>query len=518
MTDPRRALLLHGWLQTGLWLVLVALLVHLSTAASVRFDLTRDQRHSLSEVARESVARLDKPLLARVWFSEGLEAPYHDHRRALLDLLDELAVASAGRLRVEVADPTGDPQLVARAARDGVRPIPYASRTVFMGVALGYGDRQVAVDALPAVERMEADVVGAIRRVTSEPDDAASVGWLLGHGEPDPTAADAGPPLKELVGRLRERGPFRTLAPGDAPIPEDLDTLLVVAPRAPLTPAEVVHLDQHLMRGGTLLLWLSSAWPDFGAGAPRAVDHGLSSWLGHHGVRLNRDLVVDRDHTEQMVVPVDVEGLGRQLVRLSYPLAVTTTNLDRTRRPVRDLPRLVLPFTSTLELQDPLPGDVTGEVWARTMPQAAAIRGLDTLDPRALRQPLEGERPGAHPVVVALAGRFVAVTAASPPPPRTDPEAEPFDPEALLDLSEPTRLVVVASGDALANNVDLALNALDWLADDPALIDVRARSGAEPPMAPPPRAAALRAKLLVVGAPLAVLALVAGLVRARRRR
>jgi len=51
--------------------------------------------------------------------------------------------------------------------------------------------------------------------------------------------------------------------------------------------------------------------------------------------------------------------------------------------------------------------------------------------------------------------------------------------------SEPARMVVVGSGDAVANNLDLVMNAVDWLAEDPALIDIAPTAlrlfGIEPP-------------------------------------
>ena len=511
MKDVRQQLLTHGWLHTVLAVVLALVVNHLASVWYLRVDLTSNQRHSLSDVARQSVAGLQRPLLARVFFTEDLDTPYHDHRRALLDKLRELATHAEGRLDVVVTDPTGDRAAVQDAARFGVRPLPYAyrawdrteARSVFMGVALTYGERQVSIEALPSIERMEMELVRAIRTLRQAPDDAASVGWLLGHGEPDPTQAPPDSPLAQLASALRARSAFRTVAPGDGPIPGDLDVLIVVAPRAPLDPAEVVHLDQFLMGGGSLMLWLSGTQPDFDALVPRPIDHGLYAWLGQLGVVVQRDVLLDREHTEQTVVPVDIEGRGRQLVKLNYPLALTTTQLDRTEPVLRDLPRLVLPFASSLAVADPLPDRVEGQVWARTMPKAISVRGLRTLHPRKVREPLEGEQPGAHPVVVALWGRFPSAFAGQVLPARLDPEAEPF--AELVEVGQPARIVTVGSGDAVANNLDFALNTVDWLLEDPALIEIRSRGSAVAPMPPPSRAAATGAKLATVFASFAML-------------
>ncbi|MEZ4241263.1 MAG: GldG family protein [Myxococcota bacterium] len=318
----RRALLWHGWAQTALWALLAVLVVHLAQAWPVRLDLTRDGRYGLSDAARAAVADLERPLSAEVFFTDPLDPPYHAHREALLDLLDDLSAASRGQLSVRVVDPTGDPALQAEAAALGVPAIPYAvrtreraeARTVYMGVALTYGDRHLAVGALPSIGTMEIELVRAIRALTTPPDRATSIGWWLGHGEPDPTTAEAGSPLRTLAAQLAQRGPFRTVAPGDAPIPDDVDLLLIVAPRRPVPPAEQVQLDQFVMRGGRVLAFLSSFQPDFERGQPVPVDHGLFAWLGAYGVQLGRDLLVDRVHDEVLPVPI-----GGRWVKVNSP-------------------------------------------------------------------------------------------------------------------------------------------------------------------------------------------------------
>ena len=361
MSDVREVLVRHGWFHTGLVLLIVLLGNHLSSVAFVRADLTVEQRHTLSEVARDSVRGLRKPLLARVYFSEGLEPPYHDHRGALLDKLAELAVHADGGLEISATDPTGSPDRIEEAERFGVRALPYSfrswdraeARTVWMGVSFVYGDRHVAVDALPSLDTMEAELVRAIRRVTTDPQDTRRVGWLLGHGEPDPTLAAPNSPLAELWAALGASGHARTVAPRDEPIPDDLQALVVAAPERALAPSELVHLDQYVMRGGAILMWVSNTRPDFSSDRLEPVAHGLDGWLQHHGVTVERRSLLDREHTEQMVVPLEVGRAEPRLVRVNYPLALTTTDLARTERPVREIPRLLLPFASPIDLLPP---------------------------------------------------------------------------------------------------------------------------------------------------------------------
>jgi hypothetical protein len=168
-------------------------------------------------------------------------------------------------------------------------------------------------------------------------------------------------------------------------------------------------------------------------------------------------------------------------------------------------------------LADPLPDGLDGAVWARSEDSASAVRRLPPLNPNAyVAGALEGEVGGAQGVVAAVSGTFPSAFTGRVLPPRLDPEAEPFDPATLTIASaEPTRVVVVGSGDAVANNVDLALAAVDWIVEDPALLELRSRLVADPPLAPPPRATAMRLKAAMVGVPLIVVVLL-GLLGRRR--
>lgn len=510
----RRTLLVHAWVQTALWAAIALVSVHLGQAVFARIDLTEDQRFTLSQAARRSVEGLDRPLLAQVYFTEGLQAPYHDHERALLDLLSELSAWSGGRLEVRVTDPTGDPEAMADAQRFGVRPIAYSfrafdrteARKVFMGLSLVYGDRQSAVDALPSIEQMEVEVVRAIRAVTTEPEDRVRIGILVGHGAPDLGSFTAPHPLARLRDDLARRGPLVALAIGEEPIPDDVDAVLVLAPHQDVGPRVRFALDQFAMRGGAIGWFLSGVTPDFQRLVLREVPHGLHALLGHYGVRLNRDVVLDRRDNEALVVPVEPGGA---LVRTSYPLAVATTNLERRYRPVRDLGRAVLPFATSLGVEPGADDAVVADVWIRSGAGSVSTRTLTSIQPSALRAPGPHEEPGPFALAVALSGRFPSFYAERGAP-------EGVEAGELLTSSAPTRMVVVSSGDAVANSTDLVLNAVDWLVADATLIDIRARGGPQAVLSPPEAVWRTRAGIAVP--PLALIGLLALVAFARGRR
>ncbi len=511
----RRRLLVHLWVQVGLWIAIAIVLNHASAAWFGRVDLTADQRFSLSPVARSTVSSLDKPLLATVWFTEDLDPPYHGHRDALDDKLSELMARSGGKLQVRWRDPTGDEVAIAEAQAAGIQPITYTfrrwdrqeARQVWMGVSLVYGERQEVADGLVSPARMEYDLVRAIRAVTTPAEDRPVVGWLLGNGEPDLAAFPATEPLGQLRDQLRASYRLQAVAPGADGLPDDLDALLVVGPQREVPLPVQVHLDQFLVEGGAVAWFLSQHQPDYDGGVTREVRHGLHALLGHHGVQLGRDILLDRTSNERMTAPVAFRG-QRVLAQVNHPLALVTTRLERDFAPVRDIRRVVAPFASPLQVSDSVAPDVVPEPWVLAGANAARAPAPVPLDPATLAQPLPGEDAAAATLVLGLSGRFRSFWVD-----RALPE-ELSDAELTLD-GRPTRMVVGGSADMVANNPALVLNALDWLLEDAALVDIRTRGGGTPPLEAPSPEAALWLKVLMVGLPLSVVGLLFAWARRR---
>ena len=177
---------------------------------------------------------------------------------------------------------------------------------------------------------------------------------------------------------------------------------------------------------------------------------------------------------------------------------------------MRDLRRVVAPFASSVAPSDAITATVEPEAWVRTGPGAVRVRPPVPLDPTAAAEPLPGEEPGPHTLVLALSGRFQSFWADRVPPPGVDAAEVERD-------GRPARMVVAGSADLVANNPALVENALDWLLDDPALIDVRTRGGGTPPLDAPSPGAALWLKAAIVGLPLLLLALIGLVVRRRER-
>ena len=96
-------------LQTGVQVLLVTGIVlyafHLVDDFVARWDLTEDERFSISEYSRELAGSLENPLTIRAYFSDELPPRVQPFQRQVFDVLAEYEKSGKGKVRIERRDP-----------------------------------------------------------------------------------------------------------------------------------------------------------------------------------------------------------------------------------------------------------------------------------------------------------------------------------------------------------------------------------------------------------------------------
>ncbi len=522
--SSRRELLWHAWAQAALWLCIALLANHLSSAMFVRVDLTSEGLYTLSTAAKSSVRRLDKPLVANVFISDGLEAPYNNHRQAVIEKLEELRAWSGGRLEIRYTDPSDDASQ-ADAERFGIQPVQYRFRSsarqelkwVWLGVSLTYGNRREVVSPIAHLETLEYELVRAIRRVTTETDDRQIVGYTQGSGEPDLASfTDQKNPLHQLRKQIESTHDFVPVVLGaDGGVPENIDALLVIGPQNPVSPRAQYQIDQFVMGGGPTAFFISTIRPDWRRYRASEVPHGMQAQLAHYGLSFGRSVLLDRQSNEKLPVYVRVGG-QLQVAEVNHPMAIVSRNMSPSSPAVRGLDALILPFATAVSVAKDLPPERRGSVWAHTGAGAVTTDSFPSLDFKELAEPIDGEVAGPFPVAVAVSGVFdswFAERPVPPPPGRTEALAE----DDKIVAGVPGRIVAVGSADFVANNHAFVLNTVDWLLQDASLIEIRSRKVGFAELDAPDAAQAMPIKLGMAGLPFGLLILLSFLrVRGRQ--
>lgn len=482
LTSLKRSLIWNSWVQLFLVLGIVILVNVWSSKHFLRLDISKDKSYSLDIATRGLVWKLDKPLLVKVYFSENLQAPYNNHKAELVDKLEELRAYSKGWMQIDVIDPTNRSEKEAEAERFGINAIEYRFKDrnitelkkVYMGAALVYGDRQETLPAITQIETLEYDIAQALRKLLSEDENKRTIGYTVGHEEPN--LMTAGGPMISLRERLLEAYMLEPVTlGGSGGVPENIDVLWIVGPQTAFSDRELYQVDQFLMKGGSVGIFATNTKADMRTLSPQNLYHNLEAFLGHYGVKLNRDILVDRVNNGRMSFPVRY-GNKVRTVQINYPLIPKLTELNKTVPVLNGIDSMLSPFSSTLEVVDTGSPSVQGELWVESSEKAGKIRGIVTLDPNAYQMVAPGEETGTWGLVAGLTGAWTSFFRGKElPKPDDGSELGVYEETERLREGASARLVVAGSADMVANNVAFMLNLADWMVQDEELIRIRSK-------------------------------------------
>lgn len=242
-----------------LLLVAAGVLLWVSREHHAQFDWTRGGRNSLSEVSRNLLRTVDKPVHITAFASEqsGL-------RKDISNLVARYQKQKPD-ITLEFVDPNTDPT---RTRNAGVR--------IDGELVIESNGRKENLNQLN--EQGLTNVLGRLARGGER-----WVVFLSGHGERSPDR-QAGFDLSSWAAQLNKRGlKTRTLTlGGQAVIPENTSVLVIAGPKVKYLAGERKQIEQYLARGGNLL-WL----------ADPGTLQGLEPVAESLGVELERGVVID---------------------------------------------------------------------------------------------------------------------------------------------------------------------------------------------------------------------------------
>ena len=492
-------------------LVLLVVLNQLSSIWFFRIDLTEEKRFTVKPQTKEIVKRLNEDVLIEVFLEGDLNPGFKRFQKQIRELLNELSLHSDGKLNYVFTDPASAKSDKARnefmsgLISKGVQPINIienkdgqrSEKIVFPGALLTTAGNEWPINLLKngsaqgwqaalnqSMESMEFEFALMLQQLTEE--DRKKIGWIKGHGEAD------GPKVVSGKALLSQSFDLQTLEPEDLLKPNPVDLAIIVQPTNLWTDRDLYALDQYVMRGGKVLLFVDqvkvdmsrASEPDYFAEIPV---HGLDNLLFRYGLRLNSDAVQDAVALPFPVVTGSVAGRS-QITPIEwpfYPLASFMADHPATR----NLDAAWFRFASTIDTVKAEGIIKTPLVW--TSPYTRIISAPVKVSVRDLQedQNRADYNQGRKPLAWLLEGEFTSLY------------RNQFIPEQAaqvkkMDKGVATKIVVFGDGDFFQNEVDprtgnalpvgfdpntrqtfsnsdLIINLVRWLTDDQGIILAR---------------------------------------------
>ncbi|MCW8980452.1 MAG: gliding motility-associated ABC transporter substrate-binding protein GldG [Altibacter sp.] len=489
-----------------------------------RFDLTQDQRYTLSEAAKETIASVDSPIIVDVFLSGTFPPEFRRLQAETKQLLEEFAAYNPN-IRYEFIDPLEgeeDPEAIRQqlanfgltAAQVEVREDGKISTELIYPWALAYyNDKTVKIPLLKnqlgasseervnsSIQNLEYAFADGFNKLVFPKKRKVAV--LKGNDQLDDRY------IADFFTTLREYyfiAPFTLDSAAVNPIKtleqlRGFDLIVSAKPQQAFTDSEKYILDQYTMNGGASL-WLIDATElqtDSISGKTIAfgTDLNLTDLFFKYGLRINPNLVKDV-YSAPIVLAT---GMENEAQYNRYPWFYNPLSASGSDHPITsNIEAVKFSYASAI---DTLPNALRKTVLLSSSP-ITKIVGLpaeidyDKEIPKNLQVVNEGPDPSEYtasetPLAVLLEGSF---------PSAFTNRIKPFPLSEDKTQSVPTRMVVVSDGDVIVNQLDrnrplelgfdkmtnayygnkeFLLNTVNYLLDDSGLINIRTKEIAVP--------------------------------------
>ncbi len=169
---------------SGLYLVVLILVILVGQSLFFRLDLTSNGLYSLSKASKRAVSTLNEPLTVNVFFSKNLPAPYNNLERYLHDLMDEYAAHARKYLSYRFFNVSARESELSEEAEEnrkmaqdyGIYPVNVQTieqdeakvQRAYMGMVFIHGDIVERIPAITSTEGLEYQITSTIQKMNNK--------------------------------------------------------------------------------------------------------------------------------------------------------------------------------------------------------------------------------------------------------------------------------------------------------------------------------------------------------------
>ncbi len=321
-----------------LWLIIVlVLLLAVNWAASIwhgRIDFTNEKRFTLSNPTKKLLRNIREPIVVDVFLKGNYPSGFKKLASSSEDVLQEFKEIAGSKFKYNFISPEDvmpgtEVKYGDTLSALGLYPINLTTQVkegqqqqfVYPVALVHYNDRSVPVqlytqktamisnqDLNSAEALLEYNFADAISKVTREKKPV--IGYAVGNGEPVQINTYD---LVENV--LKANYDLFTFDPNTQPrVPDEFGVLMIVKPSSGFSEDAKLKLDQYVMNGGKLLVFVDRLNAELDSLAQKneviAYDRDLklNDLFFKYGARVNPDLVMD---LQCDFLPFDINGDGQ---------------------------------------------------------------------------------------------------------------------------------------------------------------------------------------------------------------
>ncbi len=480
----------------------------LASSVYKRFDLTEDQRYTLSPATKNIVKTVDEIVLVKVYLQGDFPSEFKRLQTETKLLLEELKTLNKN-VQFRFINPT---DIAQELIEKGLEPsrlqvqengkvseivifpfaeINYKSKTEIISLLKDIYTNSQDEQLESSIQNLEYAFANGIHKITSKK--SKKIAIIKGNGElNDIYIADF----------LLKLGEYYLLAPItlDSVVsqPEktltelsNFDLAIIAKPTEKFSEQEKYTLDQFIMNGGKSIWLIDNVVAELdsliqtGETLVYPRDLGLTDLFFNYGIRINSDLVTDLYSSQ---IPLATGNIGNQTQFSNFqwnyfPLVNSLNNHAITI----NTEAVNFKFTNSI---DTLKNNISKTILLQSSPLSTTTGTPSIVSLKSITQkPNQAEfNNGNKPLAVLLEGSFKSAY---------NSRVKPFNFNNSKEVGLPSKMIVISDGDVIANEVskgqplelglnkwtnqlygnkEFLLNAVNYLLDDSGLINIRSKT------------------------------------------
>jgi gliding-associated putative ABC transporter substrate-binding component GldG len=341
---------LFHWLSFISVLLMIFLVNQLANQNRWLIDFTEDKKYSLHPASQSTLAQLEEPVYITFYLDGQLPSNFRRFQKSIRQMADQLTIYGGNNIQYRFLDPSiaksnnARNQFYRSLIDKGLQPsnVTYTvdgnkiEKLIFPGAVISKGTNEVAVNLLKSnrslpiddmlnqsIEGLEYELLNAISQLGQSR--KFKVGLVTGHNEPDSSY------LAGLTSEvLKNYDLYRLELSRRSSLINGYDALLITKPQSRFSEREKYYLDQFVMGGGSLLIFMDALSVNMTEAAGEGtiaipVETNLEDLLFKYGVRINKNYVADANCGTTPVVSGMV-GNQPKIELLPWPYSPIITN------------------------------------------------------------------------------------------------------------------------------------------------------------------------------------------------
>ncbi len=480
-----------------------------------RFDLTQDQRYTLSSAAKETITNVDIPIFIEVFLEGDLPSEFKRLQVETKQLLEEFEAYNSN-VKFKFVNPSEKEGDIESLLKFGAKPAQVeikqngktSTQQVFPWAIASFNNNYIKIPLLKnqlgvtseervnnSIQNLEYAFADGFNQLIHPKKRKVAV--LKGNGEfDDKYVADFFTTLRDYY----YIAPFTLDSVLDSPLKtleqiNQFDLIVIANPTEKFSEEEKYILDQYTMNGGSSL-WLiehvelvndSISGNDFAFGK----DLNLTDFFFKYGIRVNPNLVKDLYSAPILLAT----GNERESQYNRYPWLYSPLSNSSSKHPiVTNIEAVKFDYASSI---DTLPNSLYKTILLSSSPVTKIVGMPKEIDitkeiDKNLRIVNEGPSPeefkaGEIPLAVLLEGSFNSAYSN---------RVKPFKTKNNKEVSKETKMIIISDGSIIKNqfqgnrplelgydkwtntfygNKEFLLNSVNYLLDDTGLINIRSK-------------------------------------------